>query len=148
MFFELTDEQRAIKRLARDFAEKRLATVQAEDEEKHLFRREVVSEMGELGLLGTVLPEEYGGSNVGFLSTALIIEELARVSASYSTYSMSQAVVFMPATSEPTSGSVEPKQTRISPLLRAGKYFSFCSPVPYLRIVNPGPTACDIEYVE
>lgn len=92
MFFELTDEQKAIKRLARDFAEKRLSAVQAEDEEKHLFRREVVSEMGELGLLGTVLPEEYGGSNIGFLSTVLITEELARVSASYSTYSMSQAV--------------------------------------------------------
>jgi glutaryl-CoA dehydrogenase (non-decarboxylating) len=92
MFFELTDEQKAIKRLARDFAEKRLRVVQAEDEEKHLFRREIVNEMGKLGLLGTILPEEYGGSNVGFLSTVLITEELARVSASYSTYSMSQAV--------------------------------------------------------
>ena len=92
MFFELTDEQKAIKRLAQDFAEKRLAKVQAEDEPNHAFRREVVTEMGELGLLGTVIPEEYGGSNVGFLSTVLITEELARVSASYSTYSMSQAV--------------------------------------------------------
>jgi len=48
--------------------------------------------MGQLGLLGTVLPEEYGGSNAGFLSTILIIEEIARVSASYSTYPMSQGV--------------------------------------------------------
>jgi glutaryl-CoA dehydrogenase (non-decarboxylating) len=92
MIFELTDDQKAIKRLAHDFAEKRLAVVVREDEEKHLFRREIVKEMGEIGLLGTVLPEQYGGSNVGFLSTVLITEELARVSASYSTYSMSQAV--------------------------------------------------------
>jgi len=92
MFFELTDDQKAIRQLAKDFAEKRLSVVIKEDEEKHCFRREVVTEMGGLGLLGTVLPEEYGGSDVGFLNTVLIIEELARVSASYSTYSMSQAV--------------------------------------------------------
>ena len=92
MFFDLTDEQKAIRKLAQDFAEKWLTPTLNEDEEKHLFRKEIVIEMGKLGLLGTVLPEEYGGSNVGFLSTVLITEELARVSASYSTYSMSQAV--------------------------------------------------------
>jgi glutaryl-CoA dehydrogenase (non-decarboxylating) len=92
MFFELTDEQKAIKKTAKEFAEKRLSSVQKEDEEKHFFRREVLNELGELGMLGTVLPEEYGGSNVGFLSTVLVTEELARISASYSTYSMSQAV--------------------------------------------------------
>ena len=92
MHFELSDEQNTIRKLARDFAEKRLFLVEKEDGERHLFRREIVGEMGKLGLLGTVLPEEYGGSNVGFLSTVLITEELARVSASYSTYSMSQAV--------------------------------------------------------
>jgi glutaryl-CoA dehydrogenase (non-decarboxylating) len=92
MFFEFTEDQKAIRKMAKDFAEKRLSVAVKEDEEKHLFRREIVSEMGKLGLLGTVLPEEYGGSNVGFLSTVLITEELARVSASYSTYSMSQAV--------------------------------------------------------
>jgi len=92
MFFEFTEDQKAIRKLANDFAEKRLSVVVKEDEEKHLFRREIVSEMGKLGILGTVLPEEYGGSNVGFVSTVIIIEELARVSASYSTFSMSQAV--------------------------------------------------------
>jgi glutaryl-CoA dehydrogenase (non-decarboxylating) len=92
MFFEFTEEQNAIRRLAQDFAEKWLTATVREDEEKHLFRREIVTEMGKLGLLGTVLPEAYGGSAVGFLSTALITEEFARVSASYSTYSMSQAV--------------------------------------------------------
>lgn len=92
MFFEFTEEQKAIRKVAQNFAEKWLAPTTREDEEAHLFRREIVLEMGKLGLLGTVLPEEYGGSNVGFLSTALITEELARVSASYSTYSMSQAV--------------------------------------------------------
>ena len=55
MFYELTEEQKAIKRLAQDFAEKRLAKVQEEDESNHLFRREVITEMGQLGLLGTVI---------------------------------------------------------------------------------------------
>ncbi len=90
MHFELTEEQRAIASLARDFAEKRLAAVQEADEPKHLFRREVVSEMGKLGLLATLLPEEYGGTNMGFMSTVLIIEEMARVCVSYCLFPMSQ----------------------------------------------------------
>lgn len=92
MIFEMTEEQKAIKTMAKKFAEKRLTVITQKDEEKHLFRREIINEMGALGILGTVIPEEYGGSNVGFLTTVLITEELARVSASYSTYSMSQAV--------------------------------------------------------
>ena len=92
MFRVLTDEQRAIQHLAREFAEKRLSKIEREDDAKRVFRREVVAEMGRLGLLGAILPEEYGGSNASFLSAVLVIEELARVSASYSMLSASQAV--------------------------------------------------------
>jgi glutaryl-CoA dehydrogenase (non-decarboxylating) len=92
VFFELSEDQKAVQKSAKDFAEKRLAEVQKEDEGRHLFRREVVSELGKLGFLGTVLPEEYGGSNVGFLNTVLTIEEFARVSASHSTYAANQGV--------------------------------------------------------
>lgn len=92
MFFELSDEQRIIQKTARKFAEEKIAKIQEEDEKKGIFRREVVSEMGKLGFFGGVIPEEYGGTNMGFLSSILIVEELAKVSASYSTHIVSQTV--------------------------------------------------------
>jgi len=92
MYFELSEEQISIKNTARKFAEARIAPFQEEDEKKGIFRREIVSEMGKLGFLGGVIPEEYGGSNIGFLSSVLIVEEIAKVSASYSTHCVSQTV--------------------------------------------------------
>ena len=83
MFFELTEEQKEIKQRAKDYAEKRIAVVQEEDYDKGVFRPEIVKEMGELGFFAGVVPEEYGGNNVGFLGTVLCVEELGRVSASY-----------------------------------------------------------------
>jgi glutaryl-CoA dehydrogenase (non-decarboxylating) len=92
MFFGLSDEQRIIQKTARKFAEEKIAPIQVEDEKKGIFRREIVSEMGKLGFFGGVIPEEYGGTNTGFLSSILIVEELAKVSASYSTHIVSQTV--------------------------------------------------------
>jgi glutaryl-CoA dehydrogenase (non-decarboxylating) len=92
MFFELSKEQISIQKTAQKFAETKIAPVQEEDEKKGFFRREIVSEMGRLGFLGGVIPEEYGGSNIGFLSSILTVEEIAKVSASYSTHIVSQTV--------------------------------------------------------
>ncbi|MDP2728806.1 MAG: acyl-CoA dehydrogenase family protein [Dehalococcoidia bacterium] len=82
MDFELSEEHKAIQRLARDFAQKEIAPVVDADEKAHRFQRELVSRMGELGFLGCPIPEEYGGSGTGFLSHALVAEEIARVSGS------------------------------------------------------------------
>ena len=92
MLFELTDGQKEIRQRARDYAEKRISVVQEEDYDKGVFRPEIVKEMGELGFFAGVVPEEYGGNNVGFLGTVLCVEEIGRVSASYCMQPTSQSV--------------------------------------------------------
>ncbi|MFH1228711.1 MAG: glutaryl-CoA dehydrogenase Acd [Planctomycetota bacterium] len=83
MDFELTEEQLAMQKMARDFAEKEIAPIIEKDEPEHKFRPEIVRKMGELGFFGGVIPEQYGGTGLGFLSTLIMNEEVARVSASY-----------------------------------------------------------------
>jgi glutaryl-CoA dehydrogenase (non-decarboxylating) len=82
MDFELTDEQRAFKKTAQEFAKKEISPLVNEDEKSHRFQRELLLKMGSLGFFGCPLPEEYGGSNSGFLSHALVTEEVAKVSGS------------------------------------------------------------------
>lgn len=82
MDFRLTEEQLMMKQLARDFAVKEIKPVVDEDEANHRFQKELVKKMGELGFFGCTFPEEYGGSNTGFVTFALIVEEIARVSGS------------------------------------------------------------------
>ena len=82
MEFDLSEEQLLMRQLARDFAEKEIRPVVNEDEKSHRFQRELVTKMGELGFFGCVLPEEYGGSDTCFVTFALIVEEIARVSGS------------------------------------------------------------------
>ncbi|MBI4320168.1 MAG: acyl-CoA dehydrogenase family protein [Chloroflexi bacterium] len=83
MDFELSEEQVAMRDLARDFAEKEIAPIVEEDEKHHRFRPEIVRKMGDLGFFGVVIPEEYGGTGLGLLSSVVITEEIAKVSASY-----------------------------------------------------------------
>ncbi len=83
MEFELNEEQQELKKLARDFAEKEIAPIVEKDEAEHKFRPEIMRKMGELGFFGGVIPEEYGGTNMGMLATLIMNEEIARVSASY-----------------------------------------------------------------
>ena len=78
MNFRLTDEQRLIRKAARDFAFKELAPNAREWEETSTFSREVFDMMGELDFTGLYVPEEYCGTGVGRLTAALVLEELAK----------------------------------------------------------------------
>jgi short-chain 2-methylacyl-CoA dehydrogenase len=79
---DLSDEQAATQRLARDFARGEVRPVaEALDREKR-FPYEIVARLGELGLMGIPYPEEYGGGGADTLSYALVVEELARVDSS------------------------------------------------------------------
>jgi len=82
MDFELTDEQKAFRKMAQDFAKREIAPLVSADEKSHRFQRGLLLKMGSLGFFGCPIPEEYGGLNSGFLSHALITEEVARVSGS------------------------------------------------------------------
>ncbi|EJC82973.1 acyl-CoA dehydrogenase [Rhizobium leguminosarum bv. trifolii WSM2297] len=73
----LSELQQQISDLARDFARDRLAPGAARRDREHLFPREELQEMGELGLLGMLVPEAYGGSDTGVLAYAAALEEIA-----------------------------------------------------------------------
>jgi alkylation response protein AidB-like acyl-CoA dehydrogenase len=78
---ELTDEQRAIRDLARRFADERIAPHAAAWDREHRFPRELFAELGGLGLMGVCVPESLGGAGADFLSYVLVIEEIARADA-------------------------------------------------------------------
>ncbi len=82
MQFDLTDEQRAIQQLAREFAQQEVAPVAAELDREKRFPYEIVAKLGELGLMGIPYPEEYGGGGADTLSYAIAVEELTRVDSS------------------------------------------------------------------
>ena len=79
MQFQLTEDQQMVQKLARDFAEKRLAPSVAERDEKEEFSRELFNEMGEMGLTSICFPEAYGGAEGDVLSYILAVEELSKV---------------------------------------------------------------------
>jgi glutaryl-CoA dehydrogenase (non-decarboxylating) len=82
MGFELSEEIKAIRDMSSKFAQKEILHRVAQDEKNHQFQRDLVSRMGELGLLGCPISEEYGGSGLGFLAHAVITEEISKVSGS------------------------------------------------------------------
>jgi alkylation response protein AidB-like acyl-CoA dehydrogenase len=73
----LSELQQQIRDLARDFARERLAPGAAARDREHRFPREELAEMGELGLLGMLVPEQYDGSDTGTLAYAAALEEIA-----------------------------------------------------------------------
>src|SRR3954447_6487660 len=82
MVFDLTDEQRQIQQLTRDFATKEVKPIAEELDRDHRFPYEIVEQLGKLGLMGVPYPEEYGGGGAGYLAYAVAIEELARIDSS------------------------------------------------------------------
>jgi len=83
MDFKLTEEQVAMRDMAKNFAEKKIAPTMEEDEKEHRFRKEIVKEMAGLGFFGCIAPEKYGGNESGVLAATVMTEEVARVSPSW-----------------------------------------------------------------
>ena len=77
--FNLTGEQEMAAKTARDFAVREVAPVIAENDAKQYFDPAVLKKMGELGLLGICIPEEYGGAGLDYISLGLVCEELEAV---------------------------------------------------------------------
>ena len=81
MDFDLTAEQREIQTLAREFANAEIEPHASEWDRAHGFPRELLAKLGDLGLMGVCVPEEYGGAGADFVSYVLVLEELSRADA-------------------------------------------------------------------
>lgn len=82
MEFDLTEEQQQMKMSVREFAESEIAPHVSEWDETQHFPIELKPKLAELGLLGVIFPEEYGGAGLGYVEYVTVIEELSRVDGS------------------------------------------------------------------
>ncbi len=82
MNFELTEEQKMIQDMARKFAEREIKPVAAELDRTHQHPAEIVAKMGELGLLGVTIPDEYGGAGMDYICYVLSMIEISKACAS------------------------------------------------------------------
>ncbi|MEO6075864.1 MAG: acyl-CoA dehydrogenase family protein [Dokdonella sp.] len=85
MDFRYTEDQQSIQSIARDFAQKRIAPVAAELDEKAEFPLANIREMGQLGLMGIEVPHEYGGAGLDPIAFALAVMEVAEADCAHST---------------------------------------------------------------
>jgi alkylation response protein AidB-like acyl-CoA dehydrogenase len=79
MDFEFTAEQIELRKAIRDFVQAEIAPHVLEWDESQTFPLEVIKKAGELGVMGTIFPEELGGAGLGYIEYSIILEELARV---------------------------------------------------------------------
>jgi len=94
---QLSEEERLVRDTAHDYAQDKLAPRILEAFRNETMDREILNEMGELGLLGIMLPEEYGGSNMNHVSYGLVAREMERVDSAYrSTLSVQASLVIHP----------------------------------------------------
>jgi alkylation response protein AidB-like acyl-CoA dehydrogenase len=116
--FGLTEDQQLLLSEIRRFAEERIRPGVAERDRKHEFPEEILREMGEMGLLGMMVPEEYGGAGLDSLTYCLAMEEVARVCpATAVTMSVTNSVCCWPIVQ---FGSEELKR-RVLPPLASGE---------------------------
>jgi len=83
MRVELTDEQAMVRAMAAEFAQEHVAPIASEIDRDARFPHETVKRMGELGLLGIMVPEQWGGSGADTISYVVALEEIAKVCASH-----------------------------------------------------------------
>ncbi|WP_028784139.1 acyl-CoA dehydrogenase [Thalassobacillus devorans] len=119
MNLQFTDEQEMMRKMVRDFAQKEVAPAIERMEKEDRFPREIVTKMGELGLMGIPIPEKYGGSEMDYTSYIIAIHELSKVSATLGVIlSVHTSVGTLPILN---FGTEEQKQKYI-PKLASGEY--------------------------
>jgi butyryl-CoA dehydrogenase len=124
----LSQEQAAIRDMARRFAAERLRPFAAEWDRERRFPAEAVAEMGELGLFGMLVPEDYGGAQADHVSYALALEEIAAGDGACSTImSVHNSVGCVPVL---RFGTEEQKERFLRPMARGEMLAAFCLTEP------------------
>lgn len=118
MDFNLSEEQASIQQMVREFAEEKIKPFVMDYDEEKKFPAHLIAEMGELGLLGVIYPEEYGGAGMGYIEYALIIEELSAIDPSIG---LSVAAHNSLGSNHIYTFGNEEQRQRITPHLAAGK---------------------------
>ncbi|WP_445149126.1 acyl-CoA dehydrogenase family protein [Baekduia sp. Peel2402] len=125
--FTLTDEQKALRELAHDFAEKEIRSVAWEYDKEGTWPSDVFAKAHEVGLMNTHIPEEYGGPGLSYLDGCLIEEELSwgcsGITTSLGANGLASAPVIL-------AGSEEIKKKYLGMLAEELKYASFCLTEP------------------
>src|SRR2546430_7119386 len=123
MDFTLTPEQREIQALACEFAQAEIEPNAAAWDRDHHFPRELYGKLAELGLMGTCVPEEYGGAGADFPSYILVLEELSRADAGVGvTVAVHTSAATLPILS---FGTDEQKSRFVPPLARGEQLGAF-----------------------
>ena len=128
MNFKTTEEQQMARDAVREFAQKEIAPVAREYDEAEKFPHKQIEGLAQLGLLGMIIPEEYGGAGFDSVSYALALEEIAKADASVAVIvSVTNSVCCYPILS---FGTEEQKQKYLVPLARGEKLGAFCLSEP------------------
>ena len=126
----LTQEQELIRDSMRAFAQERLAPFAAEWDRNHTFPREALNELADLGALGMVVPEEWGGAGMDYMSLVLTLEEVAAGDGATSTIVSVQNS--LPCGIINRFGNDAQKEAWLKPLARGEKLGCFCLTEPHV----------------
>lgn len=128
MILELTEEQRAVRDAARDFAQNVLKPGVIERDNEQRFPKDEIRQIGELGFMGMMVDPKYGGSGMDTVSYVLAMEELSKIDASASVcVSVNNSLVCWGLEAY---GSEEQKQKYLTPLASGEKIGAFCLSEP------------------
>ena len=128
MILELSEEQKAVRDAARDFAQNVLKPGVIERDNAQRFPAEEVKQLGELGFMGMMVDTKYGGSGMDTVSYVLAMEELSKIDASASVcVSVNNSLVCWGLEE---FGTEEQKEKYLTPLARGEKIGAFCLSEP------------------
>ncbi|MEW5718121.1 MAG: acyl-CoA dehydrogenase family protein [Chloroflexota bacterium] len=123
----LSDEQKALQDLARDFAQKEIAPVASELDRTCRFPFDLLKQAHKLGLLNLTIEEAYGGGGLGWLDACIVGEELAAADAGFATAANANELALTPLH---LAASEEQKKKFIAPIARDGGFAAFCVTEP------------------
>jgi alkylation response protein AidB-like acyl-CoA dehydrogenase len=128
VIFELTEEQQMVRASVKEFAQNEIAPLAHEFDEEAKFPHKQIKGLAELGLLGMIIPEEWGGAGFDSISYSLALEEIAKADASCAVIvSVTNSVCCYPILS---FGTDEQKENYLKPLARGEKLGAFCLSEP------------------
>lgn len=125
--FSMTDEQKALQELARDFAQKEIAPVAQEHDRTGAFPFDLFKQAHKLGLLNLTIAETYGGGGLGWIDACIVGEELAAACAGFTSSANANELALTPLD---IAASDEQKKKFIEPIAKDGGLAAFCVTEP------------------